>query len=372
MVLFSRSVLAACILATAASAQTIVNTIPYSGPFAGGIGHDPVTDEVVVVDSTSDMVSFLDRTTGNVNSSFTSPSTLAVGCHVDVATGNIWIGDESETVYECTRSGGVVQSWSCSPTITDLSALTLDPATGNIWISNDSANIVAEFTSAGVPTGIQFSPQGSTDGDGITYDPYNRVFYMGEDTSNSIIVVDVTGTAINTVSVASLGISPEGLALDTVTGTLLIGNGFVSPIAVYEVAGIMTAPPATAVVHYGMDCGSARLDVSDATRDDGLTPAGFSVGFQSGQTPGATALIIIGVTQQNLPLRFLGSTCRLYALPDIISVAGPTNANGRLGLSIPIPPGAMGAGVTFWGVDVDLTSTNIVPSSSDGVQMTVQ
>lgn len=215
--------------------------IPYGGPFAGGVGYDAVTDEVIVVDSTSDVVTFLDRTTGAVHGSFPAPNTAIVGCHVDASTGNIWIGDESETVYECSRSGAVFRSWSCRPTIVDLSALTVDPCTGNVWISNDSSNIVAEFTASGAPTGNQFSPQGSTDGDGIAYDPYNRVFYIGEDTSNSVIVVDRSGASVATFSLSSLGISPEGLALDTATGTMLIGNGFVAPIAIYEVAGIMTA-----------------------------------------------------------------------------------------------------------------------------------
>src|SRR5690606_29874903 len=276
-----------------------------------------------------------------------------------------------EVVWEIDRAGNVLQSWSAQPTIIDASAIAIDPVNGNVWISNDSAHIVAEFTSTGAPTGVQFTPPGSTDGDGLAYDPYNRVFYLGEDAANQILVLDRSGNLLNTIPV-SAQISPEGVDVDAVTGSVFVVNGLLTPETVYELGGIANPPPANAVTEYGQSCSGGRLDVSSALRDDGVTPMGFWVGYQSPRSPGGTVLINIGLMRTQLPLTVIGSQCLAYALPELTGVVGTTNSNSRFGFDLAIPPGIPpGATIMLWGADVDLASLT-VPSSSGGVETVMQ
>lgn len=159
------------LLAAPLASQVITNTIPHAGPFVGAVAYDAVTNEVVVIDQTAVTVTFYDRATGLQMHQYPAPASLPIGGQIDITTGRLWLVGENEIVYEIDRSGIIVGSWSCAPTINDASALAMDPFTNTIWISNDSAHIVAEFTRTGVATGSQFVPVGSTDGDGLAYDP---------------------------------------------------------------------------------------------------------------------------------------------------------------------------------------------------------
>lgn len=298
----------------------------------------------------------------------TSPT--PVGCHVDIATGNLIIGDEAEVVYVMDRAGNILSQFSTRPTITDLSAVTFDPCTNTIWVSNDSSNIVAEFDLLGTPTGASFTPSGSVDGDGITYNPVSRTFLMGEDTGDQILEVDRNGTLLNTYPVAP--ISPEGLALDTVTGTVFVANGLIAPIAVFTLTNIVTGAPANAVNRYGSVCGNVSLGVSDWVRDDGASCAGFQVGYQAAQAPGGLVVFNIGLNRQMIPLAFVNSNCTAYALGDLLGIVVRTSANGRAGFSIPLPPNTSGPRLTFWAADVDLAGGPLIPAASDGLEIIVQ
>jgi hypothetical protein len=350
---------------------TITNTITHTGPFVGAVAYDGVTNEVVVIDETATTVTYYDRATGAQVHQYAAPAgSLPIGGQIDITTGRLWVVGENEIVYEIDRSGTIVGSWSCAPTINDASALALDPAADTVWISNDSVHIVAEFTRAGVPTGNQFTPVGSTDGDGLAYDPVSRTFLLGEDTLNQIIVVDRTGAQVNVFPLATLGISPEGLDVDATTGTVFCGNGFVAPIAVFELTGILTPPATGSVTRYGTPCG-AKIGASGALHDDGLTSTGTWIGYEGGLPAGSPYLFVVGLTQQSLPLSaILPSPCTAYAFPDVTSFFGLTNANRRAGVRVPAPPGVLGLAVTFWSADFDLVNFSI-PSSSDGIQLAI-
>lgn len=364
--------LGAFLLCSFASAQ-----ITHTGRFAGGVAYDAVTDEVIVFDETSDIINFYDRATGAMNLSLPAPRPLGItnsqpiGGHVDIATGNIWVADENEIFYSMDRAGNVLTAFSTRPAVTDVSALTFDPCTRTIWISNDSANTVTEFDPVtGAPTGNSFTPQGSVDGDGITYNPVSRTFLMGEDTGDQILEVDRSGTLLNTYPVGP--ISPEGLALDTVTGTVFVANGFVTPIGVFQVPGIVTAAPTGAVAKYGTACGNTSVAVSDWVRDDGQTCAGFQIGYQSAAAPGGQVLVMVGRSRMAIPLSFLGSNCTAYALGDLASAIVTTSPNARAGVTFAIPPGAAGLTVDFWFGDIDISAPGIVQGGSQGLELQIQ
>jgi hypothetical protein len=369
--MFPRALILPVLLAAPLTSQVITNTIPHSGSFAGAVTYDAVTNEVIVVDQTALTVTFYDRATGAQVHQHPAPAgSLSIGGQIDITTGRMWIVGENEIVYEIDRSGTIVSNWSCAPTIADASALALDPASDTVWISNDSSAIVAEFTRTGTPTGNQFTPIGSTDGDGLAYDPVSRTFLMGEDTTNQILVVDRTGAQVAAFPVASLGLSPEGLDVDATTGSVFVANGFVAPIAVFEVAGILTPPPAGSFTRYGTTCG-AKIGASGTLRDDGLTNKGTWVGFEGGLPAGNPYLFVVGLSQQSLPLAaILPSPCTAYAFPDAISLFGLTNANRRAGLRLALPVGGIGIPITFWSADFDVLNFAI-PSSSDGIELVI-
>ena len=360
------------LLAAPLTCQVITNTILHNGPFVGAVAYDAVTNEVVVIDETAVTVTFYDRATGLQVHQYPAPAgSLPIGGQIDITTGRLWVVGENEIVYEIDRSGIIVSSWSCAPTITDASALAMDPFTDTIWISNDSAHIVAEFTRTGVATTNQFAPVGSTDGDGLAYDPVSRTFLLGEDTTNQIIVVDRTGAQIAAFPLAGLGISPEGLDVDSTTGTVFVGNGFVAPIAVFELAGVLTPPLPGSFTRYGTACG-ASIGASGALRDDGLTGTGTWIGYRGAMPGGSPYLFVVGLAQQSIPLSvILPSPCTAYAFPDVASLFGLTNADRRAGLRLPTPPGGLGLTITFWSADFDLFAFSI-PSSSDGIQLVIQ
>ena len=133
--LFVPMVVVAPLLVPSLTGQVaITNTIMHTGPFAGAVAYDPVTNEVVVIDETATTVTFYDRATGAQVHQYPFPvaGSLPIGGQVDITTGRLWVVGENEIVYEVDRAGIVVTSWSCAPTINDASALALDPSTDTV------------------------------------------------------------------------------------------------------------------------------------------------------------------------------------------------------------------------------------------------
>lgn len=152
---------------------------------------------------------------------------------------------------------------------------------------------------------------------------------------------------------------------------MFVGNGFVAPIAVFELTGVIAPAPAGAFTRYGTPCG-AKIGASGILRDDALTGTGTWIGYEGALPGGSPFLFVVGLAPANLPLSLvLPSPCTAYALPDAASFFGLTNANRRAGIRLPAPPGLAGTLLTFWSADFDLFGFSI-PSSSDGIQLVIQ
>lgn len=228
-----------CTFAIPAEAQTIVNQWPTGGSFAGGLDYDPGTDTVWLADENDVVIRQYDRN-GNLLVTFAAPRSMPIGVGVDPTTGNIWIGDESEYVDEVTPAGVPTgRSWPTTPTIVDVSGVAVDPVTGHVFVSQDAfPQMIAEFDQNGVPIKtIDLTGAGSADPDGLGYNPATLTFLLGEDIGDQIIEVDLLGNFLGSWNMGALGVSPEGVGLDAVAGTVFISDGFGN--MVYEVADII-------------------------------------------------------------------------------------------------------------------------------------
>lgn len=91
-------------------ALSIVRSWPVDPPgttFAGGGEYDSARDVVWIVDETNDLITtysctgvFLNQWPAPIPPGSTIAASQPIGAGVDPATGNAWIGDEGEWVYE--------------------------------------------------------------------------------------------------------------------------------------------------------------------------------------------------------------------------------------------------------------------------------
>ncbi len=375
--------LAVALTATFLSAQTVTNQFNVAGAsFVGGVMYDPIDGTIWSIDETLKLVTQFDRAGAAVLNSWSpaaSGATLPIGGFVHPATGNIWIGDEGEMVYEFDRTGVLVSGpWSTAPAITDLSAMTYDPASDTIWISNDSSQVLHEFDLLGAAIGgpISVAASGSTDPDGCVYNPFTRTFYLGEDMTDQIIEVDRTGALVASWSTVGLGISPEGLALDSRTGALFIGNGFIAPIGIFEVAGIAPVPASTGLAAYGTGCADSGGTVPFiGASDPPKIGSGTIIAMQTSITSAAVSVINAGFAKQNIPLAFLGAPgCFVLTLPSIAAFGVPRSASNRAGFVLDLrglPAAAIGFTFNVQGLNAPDTGVPGSISSSQGLTITL-
>ncbi|MBK8977606.1 MAG: hypothetical protein IPM29_16980 [Planctomycetes bacterium] len=378
------AVLATLAAAPLCSAQTVVGSFNHTGSFAGGVAYDPIDDTIWVFDETVDTISQYDRT-GTLIVSLVAPiatgttNAQPIGGFVDPVTGNLWVGDEGEVVYEMDRAGTILSQFSTLPSVNDVSALTWDPCTGNLWVANDSVHILQEFTRTGAPgVTINIAPAGSVDSDGAAYNPVSRTFFLGEDTGDRILEVDAAGTLLNSWSTAGLGISPEGLAFDTRTGSIFIADTLTAPDRVVEVSGIIPAPAASAITNYGTGCpdGGGSVPVLRAS-DPVRVGSAFQIAVQTSLPPGGggtRTLINIDFARQNVPLGFLGApSCTAYAFPSAAAFVGTVNQHSRAGFNLCVPA-VVPAGVTltFWAGNAPDLGVPGAVSASNGVEIVLQ
>jgi len=349
--------LTALFATSAAIAQpTIVQswTVPPVGTaFIGGLGYDAITDEVWTVDETNDLIQRFTRT-GTMTATFAPPvvpgiaTPQPIGAAVDQVTGNVWVVDEAEVAYEIDRAGTFTgRSWSTAPAITDASAITIDPSSRTLFVSNDSARVVQEFSLAGVAIGAPISmvAAGSVDPDGIVYNHLTQTFYLGEDTGDQIIEVTRAGALVRTISLVNLPptnttVSPEGLDLDTRTGSLFVGSGFSSGRMVFEIGGIVPAPVGS-VTPYGAGCPDSGGMNPRATAGS-LLQTGRSVDLAVQTTvlagSNAQAALLFGAGRTSINLGFLGfPACNLLVNPLVTISPLPLNSNRRAGLTLLVP-----------------------------------
>jgi hypothetical protein len=228
--------LVGALLATPALAQTVVSSFPAGTSFPGGAEFDCLSNIVWLVDSNADLITAYDPS-GVVLRQYPAPAPpgtsltpTPIGVGYDVLSGMVWVGDEGEYVYQFDPVAGVATgvSWPTTPAITDVSGVAMDPQTGNIFVVQDSGTrVIVEFDQAGtVIQTIPLAASGSGDPDGLGFNVNTTTWYLGDDTADTIYEVDNTGTALNSWSLGSLGISPEGLGVDPVSGFLYVADGF--------------------------------------------------------------------------------------------------------------------------------------------------
>lgn len=337
------------------SAQSIVRSWsvdPLGSAFAGGAEYDCVRDVCWVVDETNDLITtytgagaFIAQWPAPIppGSALTNPQPIGVG--VDPATGNAWIGDEGEWVYEFDPSTGLPTgaAWPTTPTITDVSGCSVDPSTGNVIVVNDSGRLIGVFTQAGATlTTISVSGAGTTDPDGIVYDHDTGHFFLGDDTQDTIYEVDGTGALVASWNLAGLGISPEGLGIDKVAGHLYVADGFVTR-SVYVVDGIAAA---------GGTC-------PGGTPTRTLTKTGSCPGPMtitgSNLTPGSHLVLAYGnAGSYTKPAGACAGTTVSIANPTIAATLG-VNGVGVASISVNVPSAVCGK--TVQGVEFPACAT---------------
>ena len=335
-------------LASATWAQTVDNSFPHAGAFAGGAEYsfDTCMRTVWVADSNTDTITQYDEY-GNILISFPAPippgsgaaSPIPIGVAVNPVTGNLWIGDENEWVYEMTPGGvptGV--SWPTLPAVTDVSGLALERMTGNIFVSQDSApQQIVEFTPAGaVVVVVPLAGAGSVDPDGLAYSHISNTFFLGEDIGDQIIEVDRFGLFLGAWAMGPLGISPEGVGVDPRNGILYIADGFGN--TVWEVSGI--AKP-----------GCTRLSFRNTT----LTAGALATLRVECATPGGVVFIGYSLAGPG-PAVIPGGPCGplTVLLTPPIGQIGPlvASATGAASFTGPVPAGTTGMMVWFQGFDL--------------------
>ncbi len=334
--------LAAVAAAPNLAAQTVTQSWAFGGTFLGGVAYDYYSNTIWTIDSSRDEISQYTRG-GTLIQTFPAPLMQVVGGFVHPNTGNLWVVDETEMVFEFTRTGvatGV--QWSTAPSITDASAITHDPDSDTIYVSNDSGNVIGEFDLSGASIRrFNVSGAGSVDADGLVYNPLTQTFYLGEDTGDQIIEVNRLGGLVATFALGGLGISPEGLSVDTRTGSLFIGSTVGNTL--FEVAGIVPACVGS-VTEYGQGCPDSGGTVPFASAS-GCPVRGRSISFGCRYSPTITAplgFVILDFTRGNANLGpFRAPACTALTPLFNGAVAPLSIVNGEVGFTVtwPMAPG---------------------------------
>lgn len=356
-----------------------------------GVAHDPITNEVWVVDSIADMIHSFD-TSGNAITSFPAPPGSSVGIAIDPVTGNLWVCEETEIVYEYDRLGNPTGvQWSARPSVIDASGITIDPLSRTALIVNDSGALIGEFDLlTGTPIGtISVAAAGSVDGDGVAYDPLTQTIYLAEDTGDQLIQVDRTGALIRTISTLGLlnvvpntpiDISPEGIDIDTVGGAVWIvgGNTLGGARTASQLFGVLGPSAGGLVASYGSGCadsggGVPALGVSDLLQIGGAFDLAVQTTVATGST--AQAFFMLDVARVQINLGFLGApACDLLALPGIAQIGPlPLNGNRRAGVTLVLgnDPGLQGVVFDWQAVVFPDVHAGVI-STSNALETTIQ
>jgi len=222
---------------------------------------------------------------------------MPVGAGVDPATGNIWIGDESEYVDEVTPTGAPTgRSWSTTPYVIDVSGLAVDPVTGHVFVSQDGyPQQVVEFDQNGTfIKSIDVTGAGSIDPDGLAYNAVSQTFLLGEDSGDQIIEVDMSGNFVNSWNMGAIGISPEGLGIDNAAETVFVSGGF--DTIIYEVSGIIGVSGFTLSADQFVGGQVTTLSVTGAGANDSVRIAFSLAGGGPTPTPYGVVLLTPPIT----------------------------------------------------------------------------
>lgn len=340
-----------------APAQRIVRSWEIRGAPRGtwvhGCAYDPIVDVLWVVDPQGGMLERYARDGSRVNG-FRVPEIGAlrrgkpspVGITVDPATGNAWVVEWDQVVYEVTPSGSWTgRGWDIQATTLSPSAIALEPGTGTLFVCDDKAKQIVAFDAAGRVRGKLSIAHlaGSSSVIGLAYDSTTGSLLATLDLAKTVIEFDPLGRQRGSQGLHAVFPNdlPLGLALDTRTGSAFVGGFRV----VHEVLGVV-APCSARRIRYGGSCRDPRGGLP-RLRATACATVGAVIGLgtvSSAELDG-TAIYVFGGPRTSISLAAFGApACTLNTLPSIV-VSGVPMRHGRslVGVRIPSDVGLRGA-----------------------------
>ncbi|MBK9384946.1 MAG: SdiA-regulated domain-containing protein [Planctomycetes bacterium] len=328
-------------------AQNVANEWPVVGaqaPFVGAVAHHPFTDRVFACDTRNLALVEYSRTGVELTTASTfamNPSAFhqVVGLAVDELTGSIYLGDESEDLIEWDPFQRlVVRVLSVRGYCSDLSGVSCDAQRRELYVVDDTTREVIAFRIDGTYLRrFSLAGFGILDPDAIAYVPWGNGGFgsllIGDDQLDTLFELSLDGTrSLRTARVFDQGvpISPEGLEVDSASGSLFLGDGDQGG-RVLEIAGFFGS------------CTGGTWVYGSACRDDGGGAPAVRLGYggaarrcprpgilllyeattTSSATHGGLILGISDVSYQGVSLPFdlagIGAPgCALLASPDIL------------------------------------------------------
>ncbi|MGA3023021.1 MAG: YncE family protein [Thermoplasmata archaeon] len=187
------------------------------GSFPYGIAYDPVNRDLYVADFGSSSISVISTRTNTVIS--TIPMPYGVDALVaDDATGNVFVGDATSTVFEINGTSNKVVA-NITPVQGDSPTVDVyDPQNGALYAVESFTNRVSIINASQFALvaniGVGEAPIAAT------YDPANRDIYVVNEGSANITVIDgLTNQVVGQVSRVDPG---PGITYDTSNGDLYI------------------------------------------------------------------------------------------------------------------------------------------------------
>ena len=205
------------------------------------------------------------------------------GVAYDPTTGDLFVADAANDTIRMITSAGVVTTLAgtagtavsangtgAAALFNDPTGVVVDPTTGNVYVADFLNNTIRMITPAGVVTTLAGTAgtAGSADGTGaaasfngptgVAYDPTTSDLFVadaGNDTIRMItsagVVTTLAGTAGTRGSADGTGAAasfndPTGVAVDTTTGNLYVGDTGNDTIRTITTAGVVTTLAGTA------------------------------------------------------------------------------------------------------------------------------
>ena len=167
--------------------------------------------------------------------------TAPEGVAFDPVSGNFFVVD-GFAVYEVDSSGNLLSGF--TPGLSNVEGVDMLPNGNLLLVSQHGDNIVSEYTARGdaVTGGIAFATTPSTDNaDGVTYSAATGTVFVTHSFAfeGAVYEFDAAGallSAIDTVTLEPEIFDPEGLAVDPITGNLLVVSDAGGSSSLYEVA----------------------------------------------------------------------------------------------------------------------------------------
>lgn len=208
-------VVSLCLFAASANAGTVTVLNTFTLPSAAQNPQDAAWDgsSVWVADIASTILYEIDPSDGTLLSQFDHPGDNPDGLTFDGT--NLFVSDDATSidviVFELSRTGTEIGSWTLGPAVLDSEGLAYDGSTGNFWLTDDTSNTVFELDADNGNIISSFDYPGA-DPDGITWRD-GQLFIVDEET-REILQFDTSGNLLDSVSIAGIGDNPRGITWD--------------------------------------------------------------------------------------------------------------------------------------------------------------